>query len=65
MITVGEQGNVDTVQLIKSSGNVLLDQSAIAAVYKASPLPLPSDKDAAAVFKQLRLTLKPEQILES
>ena len=65
IITVNAQGNVETVQLIKSSGNILLDQSAIAAVYKASPLPLPSDKDAAAVFKQLRLTLKPEQILES
>lgn len=62
MITLGAGGKVQNVQLIKSSGNALLDQSAIAAVYKASPLPMPPDADAAAVFKQFSLTLKPEQI---
>jgi colicin import membrane protein len=64
MITLSADGKVQNVQLIKSSGNALLDQSAVAAVYKASPLPMPPDKDAAAVFKQFSLTLKPEQMLD-
>ncbi len=62
MINVGAGGQVQNVQLVKSSGNALLDQSAIAAVYKASPLPMPPDKDAAAMFKQFSLTLRPEQV---
>lgn len=65
MIKLGPQGRVQAVQLIKSSHNTLLDQSAIAAVYKASPLPVPADKDAAAIFAAFSLTLKPEQMLEN
>lgn len=64
VISLGSAGKVSNVQVVKSSGNVLLDQSAVAAVYKASPLPLPPDADAAAVFKQFSLTLKPEQFIE-
>lgn len=64
MISLGSHGQVQNVLLLKSSGNALLDQSAIAAVYKASPLPLPSDAEAAALFKQFSLTLKPEQVLD-
>lgn len=62
VITLGAGGQVSNVQVIKGSGNALLDQSAVAAVYKASPLPMPPDADAAAVFKQFSLTLKPEQV---
>ncbi|MES2203794.1 MAG: cell envelope integrity protein TolA [Pseudomonadota bacterium] len=62
VITLGTGGQVTNVQVVKGSGNALLDQSAVAAVYKASPLPVPPDADAAAVFKQFSLTLKPEQI---
>lgn len=62
-ISLGAAGKVSNVQIVKSSGNALLDQSAVAAVYKASPLPLPTDPDAAAMFKQFSLTLKPEQVL--
>lgn len=64
VITLGSAGKVTNVQVVKSSGNALLDQSAVAAVYKASPLPVPGDSDAAAIFKQFSLTLKPEQFVE-
>lgn len=64
VITLGSAGKVTNVQVVKSSGSALLDQSAVAAVYKASPLPMPPDADAAAMFKQFSLTLKPEQFVE-
>jgi len=64
-ISLGAGGKVSNVQLVKSSGNALLDQSAIAAVYKASPLPMPTDAGALAEFKQFNLTLKPEQVIEA
>ncbi len=64
VITLGASGQVMNVQVVKGSGNALLDQSAVAAVYKASPLPMPGDADAAALFKQFSLTLKPEQFVE-
>lgn len=64
VITLGAAGKVSNVQVVKGSGNVLLDQSAVAAVYKASPLPMPPDADAAAMFKQFSLTLKPEQFVD-
>ncbi len=64
VITLGTAGKVTNVQVIKSSGNALLDQSAVAAVYKASPLPMPPDADAAAMFNQFSLTLKPEQFVD-
>lgn len=64
VITLGSAGKVTNVQVVKGSGNALLDQSAVAAVYKASPLPLPPDADAAAMFKQFSLTLKPEQFVD-
>ncbi len=65
VITLGTAGKVANVQVVKSSGNALLDQSAVAAVYKASPLPMPPDEDAAAMFKQFSLTLKPEQFIDT
>jgi colicin import membrane protein len=64
VITLGASGQVMNVQVVKGSGNALLDQSAVAAVYKASPLPVPDDADAAALFKQFSLTLKPEQFVD-
>lgn len=64
-ISLSTGGKVSSVKLIKGSGNALLDQSAVAAVYKASPLPMPADADAAAQFKQFSLTLTPEQVIEA
>ena len=52
-------GVVLSVKLIKSTGDTVLDQSAIAAVYKASPLPVPSSTDLFDKFRDLRLTVRP------
>ncbi len=43
IINITSTGEVLSVQLISSSGNLILDRSAQAAVLKASPLPVPED----------------------
>ncbi len=63
MIELGEQGSVRSVQLMKSSGDVILDRTAVAPIYKASPLPLPSGKAVSGRFKRFNLTLRPEGLL--
>lgn len=62
-IELGNKGKVTNVRVMKSSGNSLLDRSAVAAVYKASPLPSPSDQEAYKAFKSFSLTVKPENII--
>lgn len=63
MIRVAPGGAVLDVQITRSSGDVALDQSARAAVLKASPLPVPRSADDFAPFKQFALKVKPENIL--
>ena len=63
LIRVAPGGSVLDVQLIKSSGDVLLDRSARAAVFKASPLPVPADADVFDSFRQFVLKVKPENVL--
>ena len=53
-------GVVLSVNLAKSSGNSVLDSSAIAAVYKASPLPVPKGGDFS-MFRQIQLIVQPLQ----
>jgi len=48
------------VSLTRSSGDSILDRSAQSAIYKASPLPVPSDTDAFNVFRDISLTVRPE-----
>lgn len=62
-IELGNNGKVSNVRVMKSSGNSLLDRSAVAAVYKASPLPAPTDLVAYKAFKSFSLTVKPENII--
>lgn len=62
LIQVGPGGVVLNVQVITSSGNPQLDDSAVAAVMKASPLPVPDDPKLFDKFRKLRLTVKPENI---
>ena len=62
-IQLSNVGVVQSIQLVKSSGLASLDQSAIDAVKKASPLPMPNDLNLINTFKQLRLTLRPEKIV--
>lgn len=51
MVRLAPDGTVLSAHITQSSGNAALDQSAYAAVLKASPLPVPSD---FAVFNQMR-----------
>ena len=62
MIHLGPGGVVLDVQISKSSGDAVLDRSAQTAVQKASPLPVPADKELFDQFRDLRLTVRPEQV---
>lgn len=63
LVTLSSDGSVEQVQILKSSGNATLDRSAVAAVYKASPLPVPESPQLLKQFSQLKLTVKPEGLL--
>lgn len=65
LIRLAPGGLVLEVQIIKSSGDILLDRSARAAVFKASPLPVPDDIYSFEPFRQFVLKVKPENILEN
>jgi colicin import membrane protein len=43
-------GEVKSVQVTKSSGNLAYDEAVVRAIEKSSPLPLPADRDARAAF---------------
>ena len=43
-------GEVKSVQVTRSSGNVAYDEAVVRAIEKSSPLPLPDDRDARASF---------------
>ena len=47
------------VKLLKSSGNDAYDSAAERAIYKAQPLPVPTDPELARKFRELRLSVKP------
>lgn len=64
MIRLDKSGNVKDVTVTKSSGDPSLDGSARAAVFKASPLPVPPEAKEFEPFKQFVLKVKPENILE-
>jgi colicin import membrane protein len=64
-IQLTAEGKVLGVTLVKSSGDVALDRSAIAAVYKASPLPVPQETDLLQQFRMFNLTVRPETIVGS
>ncbi len=61
-IRLAPDGMVLDVNLIRSSGDSVLDRSAQTAIYKASPLPVPSDPDAFNLFRDISLTVRPEQV---
>lgn len=60
LITLAPGGTVLDVKLVESSGNDALDRSAIQAVYKASPLPVPEDSNAFNAMRQLDMLVRPE-----
>ena len=53
-------GEVIDAQIVRSSGNAAFDRSIEAAVFKASPLPVPPDPDVMEQFRTLRFEFKPE-----
>jgi colicin import membrane protein len=60
-VTLLPGGMVMDVQLVKSSGNRAYDDVAERAIYKAQPLPLPTDVGLQKLFRELRLTIKPQE----
>lgn len=60
MIRLEPGGMVVDVQIYQSSGNVALDNSARAAVFKASPLPVPPSLNEFVPFKQFVLVFRPK-----
>ncbi|AUH73140.1 TolA colicin import membrane protein [Legionella sainthelensi] len=61
-IRLAPDGMVLEVSLTRSSGDPLLDRSAQTAIYKASPLPVPTDPDTFNLFRDISLTVRPEQV---
>ncbi len=59
-IRLAPNGTVLEVTLTRSSGDPILDRSAQSAIYKASPLPVPSDPEMFNVFRDISLTVRPE-----
>lgn len=62
-ISMAPGGAVLEVKLLTSSGNAVLDRSAQAAVFKASPLPVPEDLKLFNEMRVINLTFKPEGIV--
>ncbi|MCE0723672.1 MULTISPECIES: cell envelope integrity protein TolA [Legionella] len=61
-IRLAPDGMVLEVTLTRSSGDQLLDRSAQTAIYKASPLPVPADAETFNLFRDISLTVRPEQV---
>ncbi|MFT4057947.1 MAG: cell envelope integrity protein TolA [Legionella sp.] len=61
-IRLAPDGAVLEVTLTRSSGDPLLDRSAQTAIYKASPLPVPKDASTFNMFRDISLTVRPEQV---
>jgi colicin import membrane protein len=59
VIRLAPTGAVLDVRLSRSSGDELLDRSAQAAIYKASPLPVPTDANTFNMFREISLTVRP------
>lgn len=57
-------GEVVNVQVVKSSGNALLDSSVLQAIRKASPLPVPKDiRVFEKSFRNFTMKFRPENAL--
>ena len=58
-IVMTGSGTVTDVQIVQSSGDTAFDNSAVAAVQKASPLPIPPDPEVLAKFRTFNFRFKP------
>ncbi|WP_028387871.1 cell envelope integrity protein TolA [Legionella fairfieldensis] len=61
-IRLAPDGAVLEVSLMRSSGDAILDRSAQTAIYKASPLPVPVDPETFNLFRDISLTVRPENV---
>jgi colicin import membrane protein len=61
-IRLAPDGQVLEVSLSRSSGDPILDRSAQTAIYKASPLPVPTDPATFNLFRDISLTVRPENV---
>jgi len=53
-------GEVINAEVIKSSGDAAFDRSVESAVYKAAPLPVPSEADMFEYFRDIEFLFRPE-----
>lgn len=58
-IRMSPTGDVIDTRISKSSGNTIFDSRAVAAVQKASPLPVPDDARVFAKMREINMTFKP------
>ena len=58
-IELQPDGKVQNVSITQSSGDEAFDRSAVAAVKKAAPFPLPEQPEAAARFKSFNFKFNP------
>lgn len=63
LIRLLEGGKVADVSIAKSSGNDLFDKRAEDAVYKASPLPVPTEERIFKKMRTIEFTFKPKSQL--
>jgi len=62
LVHLAPGGKVTGVDLVKTSGDTALDQSARLAIFKASPLPVPQEAALFDEFRQFRIKMTPEDI---
>jgi len=60
-VTLLPGGSVLDAVLLKSSGNTAYDEATERAIYLSQPLPLPTDPLLKKEFRELRLTIRPEE----
>jgi len=53
-------GEVINAEVVKSSGDAAFDRSVESAVYKAAPLPVPSEPDMFEYFRDIEFLFRPE-----
>lgn len=63
LLRLAPDGSVLEARIVQPSGEALLDRSALAAVHKASPLPVPEDSVLFDQFRELRVKVRPEGII--